>query len=111
MVDPAKLCRKHLLGEHVETHMFLGTLKQGKSIAGFIEKGLLEPKSLKTRHDDLAREMLKRGYAHNSPMDKDTVKTALEGLALETLNKRVDVKKSASDLAARCMECAGKLKS
>ena len=30
MVDPRLLCRKHLLGEHVENHMFIGTLKRVK---------------------------------------------------------------------------------
>ena len=32
LVPPSHMCRKHLLGEHVELHMLLGTLKKGKSI-------------------------------------------------------------------------------
>ena len=36
MVDPKKMCRKHLLGEHVEIHMMVGTLLKGRSIDGFL---------------------------------------------------------------------------
>ena len=39
MVPPRKMCRKHLLGEHVEIHMAVATLRLGKSVAGFLEKG------------------------------------------------------------------------
>ncbi len=62
MVDPKKMCRKHLLGEHVEIHMMVGTLLKGRSIDGFLERGLLEPQSARIRHDALAAEMQARGY-------------------------------------------------
>lgn len=35
-VDPKVLCTKHMIGEHAETHMFLGTIKKGTSIKGLI---------------------------------------------------------------------------
>lgn len=39
LVDPRCLCDKHLLGEHVEHHMFIGTLRKNKSIQGYLDKG------------------------------------------------------------------------
>lgn len=68
MVDPAVLCRKHLLGEHVECHMFVGAILKGISLAGYKAKGLIEIHNLKLRHEALSREMLKRGYKHRSPL-------------------------------------------
>jgi len=67
-VDPSLLCRRHLLGEHLEVHMFIGALRKGKSIKGFIEKGLVEVHTLVTRHGELVAEMLNRGYGHRSPI-------------------------------------------
>lgn len=32
MLPTAGMCRKHLLGEHVELHMLLGSLRRGKNI-------------------------------------------------------------------------------
>jgi len=66
MVDPKKLCRKHLLGEHVECHMFVGTILKEISLLGYKEKGLVEVHNLKERHNRLSEEMLLRGYKHNS---------------------------------------------
>jgi len=36
MCDPRFMCNKHLFGEHVEHHMFIGTLERKKSINGYI---------------------------------------------------------------------------
>ena len=36
MLPPKGLCRKHLLGEHVELHMLLGSMRRGKNIDGFL---------------------------------------------------------------------------
>ena len=32
MIDPKLLCRKHLLGEHLEIHMFVGTINKGINV-------------------------------------------------------------------------------
>lgn len=34
MLPPETMCRKHLLGEHVELHMLLGSLRRGKTLTG-----------------------------------------------------------------------------
>ena len=49
MVDPSLLCRKHLLGEHLECHMFVGTINKNISIKGYIKNGLCEPDKLEIR--------------------------------------------------------------
>lgn len=68
MVDPTIMCRQHLLGEHNECHMFAGTLASKKNIKGYINNGQLDPRLLQQRHDELAEEMLCRGWNHNSPL-------------------------------------------
>ena len=62
LVDPKILCQKHLCGEHVEMHMFLGTLKKGKKIDGFLKNNLFEPRVLHKRHEELKEEMIKLIY-------------------------------------------------
>lgn len=101
MVDPARMCDKHLLGEHVECHMLAGTLARGRSIDGFIAKGLLEPASLGPRHEALAGEMRARGFRHESPLEVPEVAY----LGEDALAARVDVASSGGDLAARCGRC------
>jgi hypothetical protein len=105
MVPARCLCRKHLLGEHVETHMFLGTLKRRKNVAGFLSRGLLEPASLYLRHAELAGEMRSRGYTHASQMKEGEVRAALKSLGGAELGARVDRERSASELSRRCEAC------
>jgi hypothetical protein len=71
-VDPALLCRQHLLGEHRELHGLWNILTQGKT--GYSRhpetvrwEGRLA--ALFARHERLAAEMERRGYAHASPLD------------------------------------------
>jgi len=97
MVDPTVLCRKHLLGEHVECHMFRGSLHKGTSLRGFIETGLLDSRLLGERHDLLATEMQRRGYRHSSPLPRDFDELAATG--------DVDKVAALDELASRCDEC------
>jgi hypothetical protein len=96
MVNPVEMCRRHLLGEHVECHMFLGTLRRGRSLAGYIRNGLVELRRLRARHDELAREMRRRGYRHASPL--------APGRRLSDLG-RVDPVEGRRELERRCPEC------
>ena len=95
MVDPRKMCRQHLLGEHVECHMFTGVIQRGKNIQGYIIKGLVEVHNIKKRHDELAWEMLKRGYKHSSPIS--SVSHIISG--------KIDPELNAIQLNERCKEC------
>ncbi len=97
MVDPRGMCRKHLLGEHVELHMLRGCLVRGKSIAGFIANNCVEPHAMVKRHAALAKEMQCRGYKHTSPLKPiSTQKYA---------SVKVDAAASLKDLAHRCAGC------
>ena len=71
-IDPAELCRAHLLGEHRELHGLWNILTQGKH--GY----RLHPETrrwegrlaaLYRRHEALVSEMTRRGYRHASPLD------------------------------------------
>ena len=68
MIDPKKMCDQHLLGEHVELHMLVGSIKKGISLNGYVRNGLIEPKSIIKRHEQLAKEMKRRGMNHRSPL-------------------------------------------
>ena len=97
MVNPKNMCRQHLLGEHVEIHMFIGTICQGKSVQGYLEKGLLEVHNLYNRHGELVKEMKLRGYAHYSNVDE-------KWKLVEKLGK-IDRRKNLIDLTNRCSRC------
>jgi hypothetical protein len=95
MVDPNLMCRKHLLGEHVEIHMFVGSINKGINIQTYIDTNLCEPNSIVERHNSLVKEMKSRGYNHNSPLPKFYYND----------DTKVDIDKSYKDLVSRCKEC------
>ena len=97
MVDPKLMCRNHLLGEHRECHTLYGCLIIGRSIAGHLSRGQVEPQNLKARHDALADEMSRRGYRHLSPLEN--FPDAPFGL--------VDRDASLQELIRRCRNCRG----
>jgi len=97
-VAPNLMCRKHLLGEHCEMHMFLGAIRKGIKLRGYIDNGLVQVHSIVGRHDELAIEMVKRKYSHISPMSEEDEQILWrEGV--------VDIAKSQQELARRCEEC------
>jgi len=101
MVDPKKMCRKHLLGEHGELHKFLSGWKKKRALSGYVVSNAIEPSSYKKRHDKIAREMKRRGYKHKSPLKQPD---------FSYLNKidrlyKVNVMANELLLATRCKEC------
>ena len=70
-VNPKIMCSKHLRGEHLEMHMFVGSINKGKSIKGYLD-GLVQVDNIISRHDELAHEMSLRGMNHQSPLDDFT---------------------------------------
>ena len=101
MIPVEILCTKHLLGEHVETHMFVGTILRGKRLNGYVDNNLFEARSLQIRHDKLANEIDRRGYKHKS----DLKKFDIERLSDKERESVVDVSRSFEDLLGRCEEC------
>ena len=103
MVDPALLCRKHLLGEHNELHKFLPSFRKGYSVAGrFSPVVQIQFKKYLERHNDLVDEMLARGYKHNSPLEDIPDFNELYPVYF---NQLVDIDKSYKDLCDRCSRC------
>ena len=94
-IPASKLCRKHLLGEHVEMHMFAGCLKKGLSLQGYLSNQLVEIHNIKRRHDILAKEMKRRGYNHNSELAPNININA--GF--------VDSNANLAELRSRCPDC------
>jgi len=95
MVNPRKMCRNHLLGEHKEIHQLIGSLNQGKSVKGHLEKGQVEIHKIKKRHTELVKEMEKRGYKHNSPLPK--FKDFKAG--------KINISENEKELVRRCINC------
>jgi hypothetical protein len=101
-VDPRLLCDRHLLGEHVEMHMFLGTIRHGHSVQGYVEGGIVDPHRVYARHEVLALEMTQRGMRHRSPM----VITAEDECSMAALPTAViDAEANLVELARRCERC------
>ena len=98
MVDVKKMCRKHLLGEHNEIHKHRHVFIKHQSIKGRV--GQIEPKSMETRHNELAEEMVRRGYHHMSPYVQPDMSYYVNEMSWE-----VDVENNIKDLTNRCPEC------
>ena len=94
-VDPKKMCQQHLLGEHLEMHMFVGSIRRGIKMQGYIENGLLDTSLIKERHEQLANELLRRGMQHKSPLME--FKIPPQG--------HVDIQANEVELCKRCEEC------
>jgi len=102
MVPPQILCRKHLFGEHGEIHKHRHNFVKKYSINGRIFPVVqIEPSSMLIRHDELAEEMLRRGYNHKSPYYMPDISYLPE----EIRNSKVDINKSIEDLIDRCEDC------
>lgn len=102
LCDPKIMCQKHLCGEHVEMHMFLGSLKKNKKIDGYLNNNLFEPMALYWRHKQLELEMIDRGYNHNSEMFGADI---VLNLPEEKRTVRIDREVALKDLLERCPEC------
>lgn len=74
LVDPAIMCKNHLLGEHREMHQVKGTVekhKHGKNVLkGLADVNAIDTRLIKERHDELVEEMKNRGWTgHQTPME------------------------------------------
>lgn len=97
-LDPKILCRKHLLGEHRELHALWSIISKGKK--GYSKhpetlrwNGKLH--ALYLRHEELVKEMIKRGYKHNSPLDKREVKdSSIQQIYVHTPEEQKEILRS-----------------
>lgn len=70
-VEPKKLCRKHLLGEHREIHALFTILYEDRKGYRHHPETLRwvgKLPALMHRHDLVVAEMTSRGYGHFSPL-------------------------------------------
>lgn len=102
MTDPKKMCSKHLLGEHVELHMFVGSMRKKVSMRGYLDKNLLEPLSMDSRHTAIVEELATRGVRHQSPLNTAGVCSYLSS---EDCSTMIDVASAKEDLLGRCEKC------
>jgi len=102
MIDPELLCNKHLLGEHGEIHKHRHNFVKKHNINGrIIPVVQIEPSSMKKRHDEVAKEMIKRCMNHKS----DYIQPDISYLREDLRNAKVDIQISKIDLIERCEEC------
>jgi len=108
LVDPKILCQKHLCGEHLEMHMFVGSIIKERAVDGYLQNNLLEPKKIKERHDELADEMMRRNYNHKTPITDEEFNNCMNNLHNEQFdfrNIKIDKDRAFKDLLSRCPEC------
>lgn len=106
LIDPRILCTNHLLGEHAEHHMFLGVIKRKYKLNGYVEKNCLATKTLATRHEELANEMIRRNMKHNSPYVTDhQLNDLIVGYPQHILFSTINILASVNDLFTRCTRC------
>ena len=99
MVNPELMCDQHLLGEHVELHMLVKNISIGRSIKGYLN-GLVDPNLVAERHEQLVKEINRRGMRHNSSLENPT--TAFLNYSVQTISEMVNLK----ELASRCERCS-----
>lgn len=73
-IDPAHLCRSHLLGEHRELHGLWNILTldlQGYRAHPETRRWEGKLAALFRRHESLVAEMTRRGFRHHSELDSE----------------------------------------
>lgn len=98
-VDPQLLCRQHLLGEHNELHKLVGSIQAGHSIDGYVDRGQIDTSLIQARHEELAAELERRGYSHDSPLSYE-----------DHLDRgSIDPAANRTELRNRCKACAKRI--
>lgn len=99
LVHTQMMCRKHLLGEHVELHMLVGSMKRRLDLSGFYDNKLIDPHRIRIRHNDLVWEMIDRGYNHRSELilPPDILEKYPSGT--------IDISANRLELHRRCEDC------
>jgi hypothetical protein len=99
-VDVTILCRKHLLGEHRELHGLWNILTKHEGKGGYSQhpetkRWVGKLKALYARHQALVVEMERRGYMHNSPLDKSLAKgKSTQDLFINTISEQKKILKT-----------------
>ena len=89
-----------MLGEHLELHMFAGSIKKGNKLVGYVINELVDTNKIEKRHEVIVKEMKRRGWKHKSPL-----KLTMYGRC-----GKINVKNNIKELKYRCKECRKLLK-
>ena len=102
MLPPIILCQQHLLGEHNEIHKHKHNFEKQHKMDGRIKPiPQIIPVKMQERHDELAKEMLRRDRNHKSPYKMPSISY----LPLKYLTAKANIEFNINDLITRCSEC------
>lgn len=95
-VNPKYLCKNHLLGEHKELHMLIGSINKGMNIkdSKYVTYGLVELHNIYNRHEELVNEFSNRNYNHKSPISKCSIVAG-----------NINISDNIKELKHRCSKC------
>lgn len=103
LIDPMLMCDQHLLGEHAECHQLREAIRNGRLdvVQGHADAGQIDTAWLQHRHDELAEELERRGFEHDSPMEyEDTLRMG-----------GVEASHNRAVLSDRCGDCQSRIES
>ena len=96
-IAPSLLCRNHLLGEHRELHAIWAVItknKKGYSKHPETLRWVGKLNCLYARHQELVKEMNKRGYIHKSYLLKYlAVGKNKQNVFINTINEQIEILK------------------
>ena len=102
-MPPKVLCRNHLLGEHAEIHAVWSVItrrKKGYRCHPEVNRWRGKLKALYQRHQKTAKELKKRSYQHQSPLQMSLAKGAFRQEVL--IDSLADQKKILKDKKCGC---------
>jgi len=104
-IQPKYLCNKHLIAEHGELHSLWSVInnhKKGFSHHPETERWRGKLRALYLRHQELANEIVKRGFRHQSPLDKRQARgKAVQNVYLQTPQEQKEILKKRNCLCLR----------
>lgn len=102
-VDPALLCRSHLLGEHRELHAVWNVItldRRGYARHPEVLRWHGRLAALRARHEALVAEMARRGYRHASPLEGEPAgDSAVQDVFIDPPDRQLEL------LAAKDCDC------
>ena len=94
-LEPNRLCRKHLLGEHRELHAIWSVLVNKKSGYATHPETLRwagKLHALYRRHEALVAEMNRRGYSHRSSLSQDLATgDSVQSVFVDTIERQYEI--------------------
>ncbi len=81
--------------------MFVGSILKNISVSGYVLGGLFDESKLDARHDELVKEMQKRGFAHASPLQQVTYSSSYTPC--------IDYEENVRELSRRCVKCRSRI--